>query len=871
MKIRNYLCIAAVVFSCLVLVQTVCAKSDPWEKDLARGARQLKSKDYERAVASFTSALRINPELSDAYLSRAAARVELKDYDGALKDYDQAIRINPNVIENYLRRGDLDLLQGNMQAAVDDYGQALRLNPQNASAHLLRAKAFEKNGDYDRAVQDYSAIVKSQPDSIQAREDRAKCKVRAHDYDAAADDYNFLLKKYKQRVFPLNYELGEVLQLQGQKDAAKEHFDQVITYYSKSLGKSKKSGSDYIRRGLAYHQLGDSAKALSDLENAVSLLPGDVTARANLGHIRLAAGDTAGAIKDLNAALKIDGHLYAALSDRAAAYALQGDFRAARRDLDAALAMEKDADGLLNRAVARTALGDIDGIADAAAAKKLNPKSFQQRQQQLSDMIAAKEGRSEKDVELAQDLEALATLELADSNADSAEKLVKRALEIQEKKLNKNDPKLAYSLLMLGKIYMEKQSLVKAETLFRSALSKLANNADGDQKYAVFNLEDLAAILIRSSSFEEAGSVLSDTRMVRASTGLSERLLSEEMTKQAEHAIDAYKQKKKYEQQEELLRKMAKIQAAPPVAEETAEPKKVINQPIRDKWALIVGISQFKDSKINLHYASKDAKDFYNFLIKENNFAPDHVQLLTDGSATRANILSLLGSKWLPRVAEPNDLVVIYFSSHGSPSSLDVGGVNYLVAYDTDVSDLYATGIAMQDLARIIKERVHCDRIICLLDACHSGGASPSSKGLTRTGNVDVEKIVQGTGQLVISSSQPDQRSWESSRYDGSVFTKHLIDGLRKNGRSTKLGEAFSYLESETQREVLRDRGVMQSPVMKSRWQGDDLIIGVPPASPSPGLTGLDLPDAVPEAAPAAPAAKSASPPVKAPASRRGH
>ncbi|MEZ4535625.1 MAG: hypothetical protein R3D26_11600 [Cyanobacteriota/Melainabacteria group bacterium] len=52
---------------------------------------------------------------------------------------------------------------------------------------------------------------------------------------------------------------------------------------------------------------------------------------------------------------------------------------------------------------------------------------------------------------------------------------------------------------------------------------------------------------------------------------------------------------------------------------------------------------------------------------------------------------------------------------------------------------------------------------------------------------MDPDKVVQGTGQLVITSSMPSQRSWESSRYKGSVFTKHLIDGLRKDGVNTNL------------------------------------------------------------------------------------
>jgi hypothetical protein len=133
-----------------------------------------------------------------------------------------------------------------------------------------------------------------------------------------------------------------------------------------------------------------------------------------------------------------------------------------------------------------------------------------------------------------------------------------------------------------------------------------------------------------------------------------------------------------------------------------------------------------------------------------------------------------------------------------------------------------------------------------VLDACHSGVTAPASgKSIVRAGNIDVDPIVQGTGQLVISSSKPDQRSWESQRYEGSVFTRYLIDGFRKNGSMTKLGDAYSYMEAEVQREVLRDRGLLQTPVMRSKWRGSDLILGVKPAAPSPGLGPIELPDAV--------------------------
>ncbi|HEY9753833.1 MAG TPA: caspase family protein, partial [Oculatellaceae cyanobacterium] len=266
-----------------------------------------------------------------------------------------------------------------------------------------------------------------------------------------------------------------------------------------------------------------------------------------------------------------------------------------------------------------------------------------------------------------------------------------------------------------------------------------------------------------------------------------------------------------------------------------------VNRPIKDKWALVVGISKFKNDQLNLRYPSKDAKDFYDYLVSKENFAPDHVKLLTDKQATRKNIMTLLGDKWLPNVANPDDLVVIYISSHGSGAEMDHDGVNYLVAYDTDVNELYATGLPMQDLSSTVKRRVHSDRVVMILDACHSGAASVESKGLTRGSNVDADAIAQGTGQLVISSSKPDQVSWESKADQNSVFTRCLMDGLQCKGANTSLDDAFEYMKDSVQSEVLKERGVLQTPVLSSKWQGNGLMLGVKPAKPRPGLD-VELP-----------------------------
>jgi len=266
----------------------------------------------------------------------------------------------------------------------------------------------------------------------------------------------------------------------------------------------------------------------------------------------------------------------------------------------------------------------------------------------------------------------------------------------------------------------------------------------------------------------------------------------------------------------------------------TASQAADVNRPVRDKWALIVGIGQFQNAKIpKLKYATKDARDFYNYLTHEGHFAPDHVRILLDEKATQRRIMSELGSKFLARLARPDDMIVLFFSTHGSPSQMDLRGRNYIVAVDSDPEDLFATGIEMQKVLESIQSRVLSDRVLLVMDACHSGCVGGEGKGMTRTGNFDAQALAEGSGQMVICSSKPDEQSWESKRYENGVFTKNLLDGLRTGGSTIPIEKIFNNAQQAIENEVKEDHpGARQTPVIHSKWTGNDLLIAVKPSAP---------------------------------------
>ena len=382
---------------------------------------------------------------------------------------------------------------------------------------------------------------------------------------------------------------------------------------------------------------------------------------------------------------------------------------------------------------------------------------------------------------------------------DQAERLYVRAISVDQDVLGKDHPYIATLLVGLANVYKAQHRDTDADNLAAKAMAISRNTLKtlGSNQTLLASLPADYASMNRLSNYsDEDNRAQSSVKEIR--TGQDPVLVRQES--------------------ERLSRKVA------------------------DKWALVIGVSSFADPSINLKYAAKDAKDFAGFLVKEGNFKPDHVKLLLNGNATRENILSALGDKWLPRVANPDDLVVIYISSHGSPSLVDVAGVNYLVAYNTDKNSLYATGIPLQELTKMIKDRVHSDRVVVIMDACHSGAADVSSqliasKGLFRVTNFSADEVFQGTGQLVICSSQPSQSSWESKNYPNGVFTHYLLEGLKLNGDKTTLQQACQYMKDKVQEEVLKDRGELQTPVIRSRWEGNNLVLSVPPSMVRPALS----------------------------------
>ena len=268
--------------------------------------------------------------------------------------------------------------------------------------------------------------------------------------------------------------------------------------------------------------------------------------------------------------------------------------------------------------------------------------------------------------------------------------------------------------------------------------------------------------------------------------------------------------------------------------------------PVRNKYALVVGIGKFLHGLNELKYSVSDATNFSRFLLdpERGGFSKGNVIFLTNQDATRNNVANAL--ERIKNLAEPNDLVVIYISSHGTPPE-KFGGV-FIVTYDTEVKPrerVWQTAVG-EALLKDFVENLKSKRLIMILDACYSNSAYRYVPGFLPSGGkslgaeddegygiskeygkrlIGAKDIIveeepkkstkgsrppgplegSGWGKVLIGASGAGEQSWESESLRNSIFTYYFLNGLNQYDGSIQ--NAFYYAKPLVYRRVKQEKG----------------------------------------------------------------
>jgi hypothetical protein len=100
-------------------------------------------------------------------------------------------------------------------------------------------------------------------------------------------------------------------------------------------------------------------------------------------------------------------------------------------------------------------------------------------------------------------------------------------------------------------------------------------------------------------------------------------------------------------------------------------------------------------------------------------YPPDHIHLLTGGSAGREHVLAALDA--LTQSTDPQSTVVVYFSGHGYRVASATGEFYYLLPHGYDLGRLYQTAISGVEFTERLRA-IPAQRLLVLLDCCHADG-----------------------------------------------------------------------------------------------------------------------------------------------------
>ena len=181
-------------------------------------------KNPEDCIFAYDQAIRLNPNLVEAYANRGVAKHKLGRHEAALADHDEAILLNPNYADAYTNRGLVKHELGRHEAALADHDEAIRLKPNLAEAYFNRGNAKFELGQYEAAIADFNEAIRLKPNLAEAYLNRGSTKSRLGQHEAALADHDEAIR-LNPNLAEAYFNRGSTKTLLGLKDDARKDFE----------------------------------------------------------------------------------------------------------------------------------------------------------------------------------------------------------------------------------------------------------------------------------------------------------------------------------------------------------------------------------------------------------------------------------------------------------------------------------------------------------------------------------------------------------------------------------------------------------------------------------------------------------------------
>jgi tetratricopeptide (TPR) repeat protein len=146
-------------------------------------------KDYDRAIADFSTLIELNPKRADAFDRRALAHLGMRFSDRALKDATEALALEPNNVVFLNNRAAIYIRKGQYDNAIKDLTAALTIEPNNIRAINTRGDLHFSRKDYEKAIIDYTKAIEIDGKDAPSWNNRGLAHYHLRELDKALADY----------------------------------------------------------------------------------------------------------------------------------------------------------------------------------------------------------------------------------------------------------------------------------------------------------------------------------------------------------------------------------------------------------------------------------------------------------------------------------------------------------------------------------------------------------------------------------------------------------------------------------------------------------------------------------------------------------
>jgi len=236
----------------------------------------------------------------------------------------------------------------------------------------------------------------------------------------------------------------------------------------------------------------------------------------------------------------------------------------------------------------------------------------------------------------------------------------------------------------------------------------------------------------------------------------------------------------------------------------------------KDALALIIGVSDYKNTTANAVFADADAMMFRDFASEKLGIPDSRIKtLLNDGAGESEFLLSV--KSWLSRsVKQGQSDVYVFFAGHGLAS--DDGSKMYLLPYDGAPELLDKTAILRDELFADLSAANPLS-VTVFLDTCYSG-TTRGTDMLIASRPIAIRALEQSIPDnfTVMTAAAGDQTAKPLEEAQHGMFSYFLMKGMEgeadaDNDNEITAGELHSYVKAN----VIQQSSGSQTPEL----QGD--------------------------------------------------